>query len=114
MLDVLTPPHPLGSADGDPFSVEICVGGAGHVILVRGELDLASCGVMIDSCVKVGQRVVVVELAGLTFMDCAGYGALIAGRQDLERRGGSLTLAHATGKPLRLLALIDAIDGGRQ
>ena len=110
MLDVLSPPHPLAPAGGDSFTARICADRAGHVIWVSGELDLASRDLMIQTCVLSDHRVVVVEMAELTFMDCAGYGALISGRRVLERRGGSLTLAHAAGEPLRLLALIDAIE----
>jgi anti-anti-sigma factor len=108
VLDVLTPPHPLGSADGKSLSVRIYADRVGHVIWVGGELDVTTRGFMLESCVQVGHGAVVVEMAGLTFMDCAGYGALVTGRRVLERRGGSLSLVHAAGEPLRLLALIDA------
>jgi anti-anti-sigma factor len=110
VLDVLNPPHPLGPAGDDPFTARICADRAGHVIWVSGELDLASRDLMIQTCVLSDHRLVVVEMAELTFMDCAGYGALISGRRVLEQRGGSLTLARAAGEPLRLLELIDEIE----
>lgn len=52
-------------------------------------------------------RHVVVDMAGLTFMDCAGYRELVIARLVLERRGGSLSLLAPSGEPLRLLTLVE-------
>jgi anti-anti-sigma regulatory factor len=49
---------------------------------------------------------VVVDLAETTFMDCCGYGGLVAARLVLEQRGGSLTVRNQTGQPARVLALL--------
>ena len=110
MLDALTPPHPSGPGDDDSFTARISAERLRHVLCVTGELDLASRDVMLQTCVESDHRTVVVDLAELTFMDCAGYGALMAARRVLEQRDGSLTLADAMGEPLRLLALIEAIE----
>ena len=106
MLDVLTSPYPFDSTDGNPLTVRICLDRVSHVIWVEGDLDWLTRDLMIEGCAKAGHRFVVVGMTGLAFMDCAGYGGLIASRRVVERRGGSL--AHATGEPLRLLAFIDA------
>ena len=50
-----------------------------------------------------------VDLAATTFMDCGGYSALVAARQVIEGRGGTLTWRGATGGPARLLTLIRMI-----
>ena len=71
-----------------------------------GALDMASRREMLAACVQDGNRTVVVDLANLSFMDCAGYGALVEARTVLEDRGGWLSVAHATGEPARLLGLI--------
>lgn len=78
------------------------------VVALAGELDLASRDIAVDSCTRDGQRHIVVDLGGVTFMDCAGYGALVSARAVLEQRGGSLTLRNQKDQPSRLLTLIDA------
>jgi anti-anti-sigma factor len=77
-----------------------------HVVVMTGELDMASRAAAFRGCTSVGTADVVVDMAGLVFMDCAGYGALIAARAILERGGGSLTFMDPRGQPLRLLTLI--------
>ena len=110
MLDALSPPHSSRPVAADPFTTRISAEGARHVLRVTGELDLASRDLMLGACVESDHRVVVVDLAELTFMDCAGYGALMTARRALEQRDGSLTLADALGEPLRLLTLIEATE----
>jgi len=83
-----------------------------HVVVITGELDLASRDETVRACTAAGQVDVIVEMAGLAFMDCAGYGALIAARTLLEFRGGSLTLVNPCGQPLRLMVLIGEGKGG--
>ena len=77
-----------------------------HVIVLSGDLDLASRSAAVRACLSPGHVDIIVDLAGVVFMDCAGYGALIAARTVLERIGGSLTLTNPCGEPLRLLSLI--------
>jgi anti-anti-sigma factor len=75
---------------------------------VTGELDIATRDLVHRACLAGGHLVVAVEMADTTFMDCSGYGGLVAARLDLERRGGSLTLRGPTGQPAALLALLAA------
>jgi anti-anti-sigma factor len=100
-----------GRADADPrFSVRTRAGGPDHVVALAGELDVASRDVAIEACAPGDHLEVHVDLSGLTFMDCAGYGALAVAASILERRGGSLVLLNAAGSPRRLLELIEAHD----
>jgi anti-anti-sigma factor len=78
------------------------------VVALAGELDLATCEIAYDACTRDGQVDIVVDLGGITFLDCAGYGALVSARHVLEQRGGSLTLRNQTDRAARLLTLIDA------
>ena len=89
-----------------------CAGGYPRVCL-SGELDRASRDVVYQECIAAG-LVVIVEMERVTFMDCCGYGALMAARRELEQRGGSLTLGGSVGQPARLLKLISACDGPAQ
>ncbi len=61
---------------------------------------------MYDACTRAEHRDVVVDLSDVHFMDCAGYGSLVAARHELERRGGSLDVRHASDEPLRLIRLL--------
>jgi anti-anti-sigma factor len=77
---------------------------------MSGELDLASRAVALHACTSVEHLDVIVDLSGLVFMDCAGYGALAASTSILERRGGSMVLLNPVAGPQRLLALIEELE----
>jgi anti-sigma B factor antagonist len=85
-----------------------------YVVAMSGELDLAARAHAIDACTANGHRDVLVDLSDLTFLDCAGHGAIDAARRILERRGGSLAVKNAVGEPRRLLALIEPLDVARR
>jgi anti-anti-sigma factor len=93
--------------DDRQFTAQVNIEGDQRTVHVTGELDLASRGRMVRSCVEGVPNFVVVELAGLTFMDCGGYRAFVEVRTFLKQRGRSLVLANPRGEPARLLALID-------
>ncbi len=46
----------------------------------------------------------------MTFMDCCGYGALVAARRALRLEGGSLTLRNQSGQPAALLGLLSSLE----
>jgi anti-anti-sigma factor len=100
--------HPSSERDsGRGFSARARFDDPLTVVVMSGELDLATCGAAVRACVSMGHRNVVVDMAALTFMDCAGYRELVIARLVLERRGGSLTLLAPAGEPLRLLTLLE-------
>lgn len=76
------------------------------VVALTGEMDLASRDIAYNACVRDTHRDVVVDLTEVSFLDCAGYGALMSARRILEQRGGSLVLRNQTDQPARLLSLI--------
>jgi anti-anti-sigma factor len=80
------------------------------VVHVRGELDVATRDALIRECLTDRHKAVVVEMAEMSFMDCSGYGGLIAVRQALELRHGSLTLINHVGQPAQLFALISTLE----
>lgn len=88
----------------------VSVDGRRHVVNVSGELDLGSRHVVEHACLAGDDVAVVVEMAELTFMDCAGYAGLLAARRLLEEHGGSLTLSNQAGQPARLIGLLGAIE----
>ena len=97
------------TVDVEQFTARGCGQGDQRTVHVAGELDLAGRSLMMRTCLEGVHRSVVVELGELIFMDCAGYGSLVHVRNILEQLGGSLTLAHPTGEPARLLELIDEL-----
>ena len=66
-----------------------------------GDLDLANRDSMTSICLGYNEPVLIVDMSGLTFMDCSGYGALVAARATLEQRGQTMNLVGATGQPPR-------------
>jgi anti-anti-sigma factor len=101
-----SPPPPHASA----LDVYVSVDGRRQVVNVSGELDMGSRHVVEQAC-RAGEDVsVVVEMAELTFMDCAGYAGLLTARRLLQAHGGSLTLSHQAGQPARLMALLGAAE----
>jgi anti-sigma B factor antagonist len=84
-----------------------------HVVELSGELDIVSAGFLTDLLVDVAGSTVVVDLSGLTFMDCSGVAALIAARDRIAANGlGSIVLTEPrrmVRKPLEILGLGDWI-----
>lgn len=81
-----------------------------RVVNVSGELDMGTRDSLERACLANDDMSVVVEMADLTFMDCCGYGALVAARRVIQERGGSLTLSNQVGQPARLLMLLGALE----
>lgn len=114
MLDMRNPVQPvLAPPFADLLSMRVEADGGRHVVYLDGELDVANRGLVLLTCAAVEHRTVTADLSRLTFMDCTGYSGMVAARLVLEARGGSLTLDHITGQPLRLLTLLDGLIGCR-
>ncbi len=80
------------------------------MVQISGELDVVTRGMVRRACLTGRRRAVVVELGDTTFMDCSGYGSLVAARRILQRHGGSLTLRNQSGQPAELLAMITKLE----
>ena len=80
----------------------------GHVIVVlSGELDMDGAELVtagLAAAVARGPRVIV-DLAGLEFIDCSGITVLVRGRKLARQAGGELRLAAPRPRVLRLLTL---------
>jgi anti-sigma B factor antagonist len=73
------------------FDVDVTDDGTTVVLALRGELDLATVGLVRDAYARrcAGRPRVIVDLSGLEFMDSSGLRVLLelkagAGRQDLR------------------------------
>ncbi len=85
----------------------------GHVIVVlRGELDVADAAAVVAALELIAARTprIIVDLAGLEFIDSSGVAALARGRKLARQHGGDLLLAAAGRAVLRVLDLTRLID----
>lgn len=75
------------------------------VVHVTGRLDMLAAPRLreqVSRTVASGRSLVVVDLAGTTFLDSSGLGALIAGLKTARQAGGDLRLASA-GEQVRMV-----------
>jgi anti-anti-sigma factor len=89
------------------------------LLRVEGELDLATCGALVDAVRRVMRdRVVAVEvdLRAVSFLEVVGAGALIRCRRMVDARGGAFRLVSPSAPVQRLLtatglaAVFDVLD----
>ena len=104
--DMRIEPASSARTDDPDFTVSVSKRGRHRVVRLGGELDIASRAQVRDACLCGRGNVVVVDMARTTFMDCSGYGGLVAARLSLQASGGSLTLRHQTGQPAQLLRMV--------
>jgi anti-sigma B factor antagonist len=110
----------LGALADDQLAIE--VERAPHAIVVRltGELDLAVAGQLRSTlaAARPSGRLLLLDLQGLTFMDCAGIAVLVQEQRRAQADGYSVAVTGARGEVAELLALtgLDAqlrFDDGR-
>jgi anti-sigma B factor antagonist len=86
----------------------------GHVVVaLRGELDIADAEAVASALVNAAAREprIIVDLAGLEFIDASGIAALSRGRGHARGAGGDLLLAAPQRLVRRVLAIIWEGDG---
>jgi len=86
-----------------------------RVAFARGELDL-NTRELLRGCIPsvslhIGPGELALDLGDLVFMDCGGYGGIVALRGAIEAQGGHLEVRNEVGQPARLLTLIGALEG---
>jgi len=82
------------------------------VVALRGELDSADAVAVAAALAAVAAREpqIIVDLAGLDFIDSSGVAALARGRRQARLAGGDLVLAAPRQKVLRVLAVVRLAD----
>jgi anti-anti-sigma factor len=86
--------------------------GTTHIALV-GELDAAVAEELLDTLYDLVDETisgVSVDLGGVTFLDCAVLGTLVAVRARAEARGRSMRVHSAAGQALVVLKLSGTFD----
>ena len=90
------------------FSVSAREGDPQNVVRVAGELDLVTARPLeqvLAEALRTGNGWLVVDLALVTFMDCAGLRVVLRAYEASMRRGGGLRLVAVPGRVRTLLAL---------
>ena len=97
------------------FSMDLDPGSSAGLVTValRGELDLVGAPVVVIALAATvaRDRWIIVNLAGLDFIDAAGVTALSRGRRLARNAGGGLLLAAPHGIVQRVLTLIWDAEG---
>jgi anti-sigma B factor antagonist len=77
------------------------------VVTVTGEVDLVTCGVLRDGLLRTmtddNGRALVVNLAGVSFLDSTGLGVLVGVWHRVEASGGRLAVAVPSRQVRRAL-----------
>jgi anti-anti-sigma factor len=92
--------------------------GTPSVIEIGGEIDVLSAPDLREELLHLirrhGQQLAL-DLSGVTFMDCAGVGVLMATRRRAQLEGGWLRIVGASGpvrRTIQVLGLVDALALG--
>jgi anti-anti-sigma factor len=97
--------EPAPVAELPPLDVDAARTAYGALVTIAGELDLATVprvSAALSAEPVASARAVVVDLAGVTFMDSTALATLIGLEHDLAARAGRLAIACPEG-PARLL-----------
>ena len=66
------------------------------VVAIAGEVDFASAPELAGVLAELDQLRVTVDLSGVTFLDSAGLNTLVQAREQIRKRGGTLTVQGAS------------------
>jgi anti-sigma B factor antagonist len=80
-----------------PLVVDVSAFDGGHLVELRGELDIATAAGLPDRLAEIAGSVVVVDLEGLTFLDARGLTALLEARRLVLGQGHELKVCGAQG-----------------
>jgi anti-anti-sigma factor len=94
----------------EALSLNVFPEGDSCVVHAGGELDLAGRNRLFEAATAGNHPLMVIDLAGVTFMDCSGHGSLVESRLALEEQGRMLQIRGATAQPARLLEMIAELE----
>jgi anti-sigma B factor antagonist len=84
------------------------------MISVDGDVDMATVGALENAIeaalVRTDITHVLVDLAGVTFLDSSGISGLLKGRRHADAHGKTYRIASATGVALRVLEVSGVWD----
>lgn len=83
--------------------------GAPPVVEVCGEIDIQSAPQLRDELLRLVRRhgpQLALDLAGVTFLDCAGVNVLLATRRRARLEGGWVQVTRASSRARRTISLL--------
>jgi anti-anti-sigma factor len=86
-----------------PFNDVMVLSLSGEILLDDGDLEFRK---KVHELADRGQVKLVVDLAGVTHIDSAGVGMLVAKQKTVRERGGDIKLVHVSSRSQRLLAIM--------
>lgn len=90
------------------FQMEARDDGDWSVLVVRGEVDVFTAPKLRERIIELiekGRHDIVVDLAGVSFMDSTGLGILVGCLKRVKEREGSLALAGPQRPVMRVLTI---------
>lgn len=95
------------------LEITVSFEGADTVLTVAGEIDLGSVDILstcLEQAGNEGTGRVVIDLAGVTFLDSSGLNAILRANQSLHSLERELVLRRPTDASRRVLT-VAAVDG---
>ena len=95
------------------MSVTLCIrpGDGGTIVAISGEVDVCTEAPLQQSLLRIirerGAKLML-DVSGVSFMDCAGLRAVLATRRRAEMRGGFLRLIATSAAVRRIIELTGA------
>ena len=92
------------------MSVTLCIrpGDGGTIVAISGEVDVGTEAQLQQSLLRIMRECgakLMLDVSGVSFMDCAGLRALLATRRRAEIRGGFLRLIATSAAVGRIIEL---------
>ena len=103
----------MGTEEAPTISLEIERSGEGAVVTVAGELEFGTAASLRTALIDLSQQgcdPLVVDLAGLEFIDSTGLSLLIQAKQRFESQGRRFALRRPTHRVLRVLETSGVAD----
>ena len=97
-----------------PFSCEVIARGDHVVVRPRGELDMATIGVVeqeLRQLQRAGSRSLVLDLSGLTFMDSTGLHLAMRWASEAAQDGFTFEIEPGPPAVMRVFALAEMTHG---
>lgn len=104
----------VGPVEPEPFRIDVFAAGGRVRVAPVGELDLATAVALQDLLGELAADepdVLVLDLSGLSFMDCAGLRILLETQMRARQTGLLLSVVCGPGQVRRLLAM-SGVDQG--
>jgi anti-anti-sigma factor len=97
------------------MGLTLCVqpGDCGTIVRVGGEVDVSVSDPLQDLLLRIMRThspFLLLDLSGVSFMDCAGVRVLLLSQRRAELRGGSLRLIAASAAVRRIIDLVGMRD----